>query len=177
MPQLPVAAVALKNLDLVAVRILDEEELGEQAAIPMKFLHRRRLETELLEATLLRLDIIDREGDVAIPVAEIIGLRAAVIDGELELEIRLVVAQIEECEVVELEAKFWKILEEIARNEGIALTSFLATLHDEAQAIHGEVRNFASLLRCTCLVYLTEMRDVREKSPERRPRGGVAAIA
>jgi predicted DNA-binding ribbon-helix-helix protein len=81
------------------------------------------------------------------------------------------------CTSIKLEAKFWKILEEIARNEGIALTSFLATLHDEAQAIHGEVRNFASLLRCTCIVYLTEMRDVREKSPERRPRGGVAAIA
>jgi len=57
---------------------------------------------------------------------------------------------------IKLEAKFWRILEEIAQGEGIALSSFLATLHDEAEAIHGEVRNVASLLRCTCLIYLTQ---------------------
>ena len=57
---------------------------------------------------------------------------------------------------IKLEAKFWRILEEIAHGEGVALSSFLATLHDEAEAIHGEVRNFASLLRCTCLIYLTQ---------------------
>jgi predicted DNA-binding ribbon-helix-helix protein len=60
---------------------------------------------------------------------------------------------------IKIEAKFWRVLEEIARREGVALTSFLATLHDEAEALHGEVRNFASLLRCTCLVYLSEMRE------------------
>jgi predicted DNA-binding ribbon-helix-helix protein len=57
---------------------------------------------------------------------------------------------------IKIEAKFWQVLEEIARREGVALSAFLATLHDEAEAIHGEVRNFASLLRCTCLVYLSE---------------------
>jgi predicted DNA-binding ribbon-helix-helix protein len=60
---------------------------------------------------------------------------------------------------IKIEAKFWRVLEEIARQEGVALSSFLATLHDEAEAIHGEVRNFASLLRCTCLVYLSETRE------------------
>jgi predicted DNA-binding ribbon-helix-helix protein len=71
---------------------------------------------------------------------------------------------------IKLEAKFWRILEEIARREGIALTSFLAALHDEAEAIHGEVRNFASLLRCTCLVYLTEVRDDRVRAEEENVR-------
>jgi predicted DNA-binding ribbon-helix-helix protein len=60
---------------------------------------------------------------------------------------------------IKIEAKFWRVLEEIAQREGVALSSFLATLHDEAVAIHGEVRNFASLLRCTCLVYLSETRE------------------
>jgi predicted DNA-binding ribbon-helix-helix protein len=60
---------------------------------------------------------------------------------------------------IKIEAKFWRVLEEIARQEGVALTSFLATLHDEAEAIHGEVRNFASLLRCTCLIYLSERHE------------------
>ncbi len=62
------------------------------------------------------------------------------------------------CTSIKLEAKFWAILEEIARGEGIALPAFLSTLHDEAEAIHGEVKNFASLLRCTCLIYLTDVR-------------------
>ena len=63
------------------------------------------------------------------------------------------------CTSIKLEARFWRILEEIARREGVALTAFLAALHGEAEAIHGRVRNFASLLRCTCLVYLTEGRE------------------
>jgi predicted DNA-binding ribbon-helix-helix protein len=69
---------------------------------------------------------------------------------------------------IKIEAKFWRVLEEIARREGVALTSFLATLHDEAEAIHGEVRNFASLLRCTCLVYLSETRGRSPAESEHR---------
>jgi predicted DNA-binding ribbon-helix-helix protein len=50
----------------------------------------------------------------------------------------------------------WRVLEYIARREGAALSLFLATLHEEAEAIHSEVSNFASPLRCTCAVYLSE---------------------
>jgi predicted DNA-binding ribbon-helix-helix protein len=64
------------------------------------------------------------------------------------------------CTSIKLEARFWRILEEIARREGVALTAFLAALHGEAA--HGRARNFASLLRCTCLVYLTEGREAGE---------------
>lgn len=70
---------------------------------------------------------------------------------------------------IKIEAKFWRVLEEIARREGVALTSFLATLHDEAEALHGEVRNFASLLRCTCLVYLSEAREQALATTEHGP--------
>jgi predicted DNA-binding ribbon-helix-helix protein len=48
---------------------------------------------------------------------------------------------------IKADAKFWRVLEEIARREGVALSLFFATLHEEAEAIHGEVSNFASLLR------------------------------
>lgn len=60
------------------------------------------------------------------------------------------------CTSIKIEGKFWQVLEEIAQREGLALSAFLATLYEEAEAIHGEVRNFASLLRCTCLIYLSE---------------------
>ena len=57
---------------------------------------------------------------------------------------------------VRLEARFWRIIEEIAHAQGMTVGKFLSQLHDEALEIHGEVSNFASLLRCSCLVYLEQ---------------------
>jgi predicted DNA-binding ribbon-helix-helix protein len=58
---------------------------------------------------------------------------------------------------VRLERAFWAILEEVAELEGISLPKFLENLHDEAVACHGEVPNFASLLRVVCATYLREV--------------------
>ncbi|MBV9566431.1 MAG: ribbon-helix-helix domain-containing protein [Bradyrhizobium sp.] len=57
------------------------------------------------------------------------------------------------CTSIRLELSFWDTLEEIAAKEGMSLAKFLTTLHDEVLVHHGEVRNFASLLRCSCLIY------------------------
>ena len=59
------------------------------------------------------------------------------------------------CTSIRLEAAFWVILERIAAEEGVSLGRFLTTLHDEVLEHRGEVHNFASLLRCACLVYLS----------------------
>ena len=56
---------------------------------------------------------------------------------------------------IRLEAAFWAVLEEIAGGEGVSLAKFLTKLHDEVLDHRGEVRNFASLLRCACLVHLS----------------------
>jgi predicted DNA-binding ribbon-helix-helix protein len=55
---------------------------------------------------------------------------------------------------IRLEAGFWRILERIAVAEGTSVTRFLTTLHDEVLARRGEIGNFASLLRVTCLHWL-----------------------
>ncbi|MBC8037549.1 MAG: ribbon-helix-helix domain-containing protein, partial [Rhizobiales bacterium] len=55
---------------------------------------------------------------------------------------------------VRLEANFWVIVEDIAAAQGMPLARFLTQLYEEALEIHGEVSNFASLLRCCCLNYL-----------------------
>ncbi len=60
---------------------------------------------------------------------------------------------------IRLERSFWEILEEIAARQGVTLPRFLNTLHDEVLEIHGACQNFASLLRCTCLKYASEIRD------------------
>jgi predicted DNA-binding ribbon-helix-helix protein len=48
---------------------------------------------------------------------------------------------------------FWDTLEEIAAKEGMSLAKFLTKLHSEVLDHHGAVNNFASLLRCSCLIY------------------------
>ncbi len=55
-----------------------------------------------------------------------------------------------------LERQFWDILGEIAARQGMTLPRLLSTLHDEVFEEHGEVRNFASLLRNACMIYLRQ---------------------
>lgn len=63
---------------------------------------------------------------------------------------------------IRLETSFWKILDQIATNEGISTPAFISKLHSEVLEIHGEARNFTSLLRCACTIHLGEY----EKTPE-----------
>lgn len=60
---------------------------------------------------------------------------------------------------VRLEAKFWVVLEQIADAQGMPMSKFLSLLYEEAQEIHGDVSNFASLLRCCCLNFLDQEFD------------------
>ena len=57
------------------------------------------------------------------------------------------------CTSIRLEKSFWETLEEIAAREEMSLAKLLTSLHNEVLDRHGEVKNFASLLRCACLVY------------------------
>ncbi|MEE9333939.1 MAG: ribbon-helix-helix domain-containing protein [Granulosicoccaceae bacterium] len=55
---------------------------------------------------------------------------------------------------VRLEQKFWEILGRMAQAEKISTPLFISTLYSEVITLHGEAKNFTSLLRCTCLIYL-----------------------
>ena len=57
------------------------------------------------------------------------------------------------CTSIRLELSFWDTLEEIAARERMSLAKFLTTLYSEVLDHHGELKNFASLLRCSCLIY------------------------
>ena len=54
---------------------------------------------------------------------------------------------------IRLEAAFWTALESLALHEHMSLSKFVTKLYDEVLQHHGEVRNFASLLRCCCLIH------------------------
>ena len=62
------------------------------------------LQPELLEAPVLGVEVVDRERDVAVAVAVLVRLAAALVDRELDLEVVLRVAQVDQREVVEVEA-------------------------------------------------------------------------
>jgi predicted DNA-binding ribbon-helix-helix protein len=75
------------------------------------------------------------------------------------------------CTSIRLEMSFWDTLDEIAAKEEMTLPKLLTTLHNEVLEDQGEVNNFASLLRCSCLIY-------RSRSPTVVPdfHGNAAAI-
>ena len=58
---------------------------------------------------------------------------------------------------IRLERAFWNVLTDIAEAEELSTPQFLSRLHSEVLELHGEARNFTSLLRCTCLVDLGRM--------------------
>jgi predicted DNA-binding ribbon-helix-helix protein len=53
---------------------------------------------------------------------------------------------------IRLERSFWHILDGMAAREGVTTPAFVSRLHDEVLESHGEASNFASLLRCACLI-------------------------
>lgn len=66
---------------------------------------------------------------------------------------------------IRLENTFWTILEEIAACEGASVAKFVTQLHDEVLDHHGEVQNLASLLRCSCVLYVSEKPDRQRLAP------------
>lgn len=55
---------------------------------------------------------------------------------------------------IQLEAAFWTLVDEIAHGQGMTTPKFLSKLYDEALEINGQVPNFASMLRTTCVLHL-----------------------
>jgi predicted DNA-binding ribbon-helix-helix protein len=58
-----------------------------------------------------------------------------------------------------LENMVWDILAEMAEQEGCTTNALIALFHDEILAHRGEVPNFASFLRVTCMRYLRRASD------------------
>ena len=68
---------------------------------------------------------------------------------------------------IRLEAAFWSILEDIAAQEGMSVGRFVAVLHDEILVRDGDVPNFASFLRVTCLHWLSHRQEHAAQVAER----------
>lgn len=85
---------------------------------------------------------------------------------------------------IRLEGKFWEILDEIAAQQDMTTPRFLSTLYDEVLDLHGEVRNFASLLRVSCTRIMESRNETMaeaeaelQENARRRPAGGIPSVA
>lgn len=72
---------------------------------------------------------------------------------------------------IRLEARFWHVLEQISAHQDMPMAKFLSLLYEEALEIHGDIPNFASLLRCCCLNFLEPDFDRAGLAAESRQSG------
>ena len=72
---------------------------------------------------------------------------------------------------IRLENMVWDILAEMAAEEGRTTNALISLFHDEVLAHRGEVPNFASFLRVTCMRYLRRClaAQVPSASPPKLP--------
>ncbi len=69
-----------------------------------------------------------------------------------------------------LENMVWDILAEMADAEGCTTNHLIVTFHDEIMAHRGEVPNFASFLRVSCMRYLRRALTAAERNrPDAAP--------
>ena len=55
---------------------------------------------------------------------------------------------------IRMENAFWSILDKMAEDENVSTPVFISMLHSEVLLLHGEAKNFTSLLRSACLIRL-----------------------
>ena len=70
---------------------------------------------------------------------------------------------------IRLENMVWDTLAEMAAAEGRTTNALIALFHDEILAHRGEVPNFASFLRVTCMRYLRRCLQARDTEPSAAP--------
>ena len=76
---------------------------------------------------------------------------------------------------IRLENMVWDVLAEMAEAEHCTTNSLIVQFHDEILAHRGELPNFASFLRVTCMRFLQRRLAALDKS--RHPRAAAPALA
>ncbi len=78
---------------------------------------------------------------------------------------------------IRLENMAWDILAEMAEAEGCTTNHLIVTFHDEVLAHRGEVPNFASFLRVTCMRYLRREITAAERGRPAAPPPKLVALS
>lgn len=73
---------------------------------------------------------------------------------------------------IRMENFMWDTLAGLAAEEGMTTNALIVQFHDEILRHRGDVQNFTSFLRVTCLRYLRRKCDRLESAQESAPAGG-----
>lgn len=65
---------------------------------------------------------------------------------------------------IRLENLIWEVLSDIAMTLGCTTNALIGRLYDEVAERHGQVTNFTSFLRATCIRHLALMNESRGRS-------------
>ena len=96
-------AAAFQHLDLVAVRIGDEEKPCDDLARRCKFDQFSWVEAGRLKTGMLGIQIFDRYSEMTVAIAQVIGVCLILVDGEFQFKRALRVAEIDEGEAGEVQ--------------------------------------------------------------------------
>ena len=96
-------AMALQDLDLVTVGILHEEETSDQAVAFLEFLDIVGGDAQRFDARVLGVEIVDAYADMTVAGAVRVRLGSTLVERQLDFEIVLRVAEIDQGEVGEIE--------------------------------------------------------------------------
>ncbi|MEY8875621.1 MAG: ribbon-helix-helix domain-containing protein [Leptothrix sp. (in: b-proteobacteria)] len=67
---------------------------------------------------------------------------------------------------IRLENMVWDLLAEMAAEEACTTNALIAQFHDEILAHRGEVPNFASFLRVTCMRFMRRQLSIHQATPD-----------
>ena len=70
---------------------------------------------------------------------------------------------------IRLENFIWETLSTLASDEGITTNALIMTFHDEIMRHRGDVQNFTSFLRVTCLRYVSRKCSQLEAQLDKNP--------
>lgn len=76
---------------------------------------------------------------------------------------------------IRLENMVWDVLAQMAEDEGRTTNNLISSFHDEIRQHRGEVPNFASFLRVTCMRYMQV--KIGKRAEEERPRAARARVS
>ena len=76
----------LQNFDFVSVGVLHKEKPGKGLAVLLHLFERAWAKSFALESGVLGRDVVNDESDMAVAVAQIVGLRAAAVHPQFDLK-------------------------------------------------------------------------------------------
>lgn len=93
----------MEKLDIVEVRVLKEEEEGEEREVVNEIKKIEGIEEKLNEEGMIGVEVVKRKGEMEVKVKKIVRIGEKIIESKIEIEIGILVEKIDESECIEVD--------------------------------------------------------------------------